>query len=101
MTDTLDQAKTASLSHQTGHIDGTPKQQSNSKRFVFTAWGDTVERELCALASAPPPECTPVAGRIGVATARWITVDRQEGRELVCNRLHGGDCAWPWFVGDA
>lgn len=101
MTDTLDQAKTAPSSQESSHTDGAPKHQSSSKRFVFTAWGDAIERELCAFADTSPPERTPIAGRTGVATAKWVTVDRDEGRVLVCNRLHRGDCAWPWTVGDA
>jgi hypothetical protein len=68
---------------------------------VFTAWGDTIDRDLCAYALTGPPEVTPIAGRTGVATADWVVVDRSEGRELVCNRLHEGACSWPWAVGTA
>ena len=101
MTDTPEPAKSAPPSQDHGHADGSSKPQSSSKRFVFSAWGDTVERELCAHSGALPPERTPIAGRTGVAVAKWVVVDRVERRELICNRLHDGECAWPWAVGEA
>ena len=85
----------------TGAADGAGKQQSNSRRYVFTPWGDQAERELCARALVVPPQTTPIAGRTGVATARWQVVDRNDQRELICNRLHDDECLWPWSVGDA
>ena len=84
-----------------GGTDGASKQQSNSRRYVFTAWGDQVDRELCARALALAPQKTPIAGRTGVSTVRWQIVDRTDQGELICNRLHDDECVWPWAVGDA
>ena len=78
--------------------DGPVKGQTATRKFVFTAWGDSVDRDLCAYALAEPPERTPISGRTGLATADWVVVDRVDGRALVCNRLHEGECAWPWAV---
>jgi hypothetical protein len=77
------------------------RAQSNSKRFVYTDWGDGINRELCAHAVGDQPQRTPISGRTGLATARWTVVEREEGRELICNRLHNGPCLWPWHVGSA
>ena len=77
------------------------KQQQNSKRFVFATWPNTLDREMCAFASAEPPATVPSIGRTGLATATWVQVDRTETAILVCNRLHDGDCAWPYAVGSA
>jgi hypothetical protein len=74
------------------------KGQSATRKFVFTAWGDDVDRDLCSLALTDPPQCTPISGRTGLATANWVVVDRRDGRALICNRLHDGECAWPWAV---
>jgi hypothetical protein len=78
--------------------DNTGKGQSATRKFVFTAWGDAVDRDLCCHALAEPPERTPISGRTGLATAAWVVVDHRDGRVLICNRLHAGDCAWPWAV---
>ena len=78
--------------------DNQGKVQSQSKRFVFSTWADSLDHELCAYALAIPPERTPIAGRTGVATAKWTVVERREDSELICNRLHSGPCAWPWAV---
>jgi hypothetical protein len=78
--------------------DGQGKGQTATRKFVFTAWGDSVDRDLCAYALAELPERTPIAGRTGLATAEWVVVDRVDGRALICNRLHDGECAWPWAV---
>ena len=78
--------------------EGHGKGQTATRRFVFTPWGDAVDRDLCVYALAALPERTPVAGRTGLATADWVVVERVDGRALVCNRLHEGECAWPWAV---
>lgn len=77
------------------------KQQTSSKRFVFTPWNDSLDREICAHADSLGPERVPAIGRTGVATARWVAVERTETRVLICNRLHEGECAWPYAVGFA
>lgn len=80
---------------------GHGKQQSASKRFVFTPWNDSLDREICAHAEATGPDRVPAIGRTGLATARWIPVDRTDNAILICNRLHEGECAWPYAVGSA
>lgn len=77
---------------------GATRGQQGSKRFVVSTWHDTNDRDLCAHALVLAPEHTPIAGRTGLATARWEVVDRRSERDLICNRLHEGDCAWPWDV---
>jgi hypothetical protein len=78
--------------------ESSGKGQSATRKFVFTSWGDAVDRDLCSLAMTDPPLRTPISGRTGLATAEWVVVDRQDGRALICNRLHEGACAWPWAV---
>lgn len=83
---------------RTSNQDGQGKGQTATRKFVFTPWGDEIDRDLCALALTDPAQSTPVAGRTGLATAEWVVVDRVDGRALICNRLHEGECAWPWAV---
>jgi hypothetical protein len=97
-----------SVPSENGHQEATPqrapnsdsggKSQSATRKFVFTAWGDPVDRDLCCHALTEPPEQTPISGRTGLATAEWVVVDRRDGRALICNRLHDGRCDWPWSV---
>jgi hypothetical protein len=72
--------------------------QQGSKRFTFPSWPDEQDRDLCPHALVVQPERTPISGRTGLATAKWGVVDRQESRILICNRLHEGECEWPWDV---
>jgi hypothetical protein len=72
--------------------------QSATKRFVFTTWRDGDDHEVCVHAGGEQPSRTPIAGRTGVATAKWLVVDRHEGYQLICNRLHSQHCEWPWAV---
>ena len=74
------------------------KGQQASKRYVYSTWADGKERDLCEHAVATLPERVPIAGRTGLAVARWSIVDTRDDRVLICNRLHDGDCAWPWDV---
>jgi hypothetical protein len=73
----------------------------NSKRFTFPVWGDSIDRAICVHAGLTLPERSPVSGRPGLATADLVVVERAEGSELICSRLHDGPCAWPWHVGTA
>ena len=84
--------------HRSSGQEAGGKVQSASKRFTYKTWSDETDRELCTCALTDPPERTPIAGRTGLATARWVVVDRNEQRELICNRLHEGPCQWPWAV---
>ena len=80
-----------------GH-DGTSRAQTNTKRFVFSTWRDGGDHELCTWAMVDPPQSAPYLRRTGVATAAWIVVAREGGRQLICNKLHDGPCEWPWDV---
>jgi hypothetical protein len=82
---------------QTGD-SGPSKGQQSTRRFVFSNWPDTPERVLCEHALVAPPERTPVSARTGLAVPKWVVVDRREERILICNRIHGGDCRWPWDI---
>jgi hypothetical protein len=77
---------------------GPAKGQQNTRRFVFRAWSDMDDHELCQYALVALPERTPVIGRTGLAVPRWTVVGRREGRILICNRVHDRDCEWPWDV---
>ena len=77
---------------------GSTRGQQGSKRFSFPSWPDDLERDLCSHALVEAPEQTPISGRTGLATARWVVVDRRDSWILICNRLHDGDCEWPWDV---
>ena len=70
---------------RTSNQDGQGKGQTATRKFVFTPWGDEIDRDLCALALTDPAQSTPVAGRTGLATAEWVVVDRVDGRALICN----------------
>ena len=78
--------------------NGASKLQTASKRFVFNSWRDQDDHELCTWAMVDAPERAPNQGRTGVATASWLVVDKRDGRQLVCNKLHDGPCEWPWAV---
>ena len=103
--------KTAHMTGQTGQkpggnanetgrsVDlGEGRGQSATKRFVFTDWRNSGDHDLCALAFVGEPDMVPIQSRTGLATAKWLVVDRRGDRSLICNRLHDGDCAWPWDV---
>jgi hypothetical protein len=77
------------------------KQQTSSKRYVFTPWNSNQDHEMCVYAFNEPPERVPSLGRTGLATAKWVQVDRNDTGILICNRLHEGDCEWPYQVGSA
>jgi hypothetical protein len=77
---------------------GSSRGQQASKRFSYPSWPDEADRALCPYAYVEGPERTPISGRTGLATAKWRIVDRQDARVLICNRLHEGDCEWPWDV---
>lgn len=74
------------------------KGQQGTRRFVFTHWSDMDDRELCQHALTAPPERTPISGRTGLAVPKWLVVARRDQRVLICNRVHTGDCDWPWDV---
>ncbi len=80
---------------------GPGKQQTTSKRFVFTPWQDSQDHELCIHALVLPPERVPSLGRTGTATARWRVVSQGDEAQLICNGLHEGICEWPYTVGSA
>jgi hypothetical protein len=77
---------------------GASRGQQGSKRFTFPSWPDDQERDLCTYALVKAPERTPIAGRIGLAVAKWRVVEQRNQRVLICNRLHDGACEWPWDV---
>ena len=93
-----DSTQSEQSGQRNGGQEGGGKGQSASKRFTFKAWGDETDRDLCAHALVDPPQRTPISGRTGLATARWVMVDRTGSRALICNRLHDGPCEWPWAV---
>lgn len=77
------------------------KQQTMSKRFVFTPWSGDLDHDMCIHSFIEPPERVPSIGRTGLSTAKWMQVDRTETSILICNRLHEGECEWPYEVGSA
>jgi hypothetical protein len=83
------------------HSEGNGRGQGNSKRFTYPVWGDSTDRAICVHAGLTLPQRSPVSGRSGLATAYLVVVERIEGSELICSRLHDGPCEWPWHVGTA
>ena len=81
-----------------GHDGAGSRAQTNTKRFVFNTWRDGGDHELCTWALVDPPQSAPYLRRTGVATAAWVVVVREDGRQLLCNKLHDGPCEWPWDV---
>lgn len=77
---------------------GDGRGQSATRRFVFADWRNSGDHDLCIHAEARGPERVPIQPRTGLATAKWVPVDKRAGRTLMCNRLHEGDCVWPWDV---
>lgn len=74
------------------------KGQQGTRRFAYNHWPDSDDRELCRNAVTSAPERTPISGRTGVTVSKWLVVARRDERVLICNRLHDGDCEWPWDV---
>jgi hypothetical protein len=83
--------------HKSGD-QGEGRGQSATRRFVFTDWRNSGDHELCEHALVGGPDRVPIQPRTGLATAEWMIVERRDGRSLVCNGLHEGECAWPWDV---
>jgi hypothetical protein len=77
---------------------GEGRGQSATRRFVFTDWRNSGDHELCERAHIGGPDRVPIQTRTGLATARWRVVEKRDGRMLMCNGLHEGDCVWPWDV---
>lgn len=57
-------------------------------------FGDAIDREICAFCVPVLPETYPVQGRPGIAVAEFRVIAEIGDRQLICNGLHTGDCAW-------
>ncbi|HRA48987.1 MAG TPA: hypothetical protein PK819_13035, partial [Thermomicrobiales bacterium] len=81
--------------------NGEGRGSSPTKRFLFPLWQSGDDHELCPHALIANPVSRPHLTRTGTAHAPLRVVDRDGAVQLLCNCLHEGPCAWPWFVGDA
>jgi hypothetical protein len=57
-------------------------------------FGDGIDRQICAFCVPVLPENYPVQGRPGTAVAAYHVIAEIDDRQLLCNELHRGECAW-------
>jgi hypothetical protein len=57
-------------------------------------FGDGIDRQICAFCVPVLPKTYPVQGRPGTAVAAYRVIAEIDDRQLLCNELHPGECAW-------
>jgi hypothetical protein len=57
-------------------------------------FSDGIDRQICAFCVPVLPETYPVQGRPGIAVAAYRVIAEIDDRQLLCNELHSGECAW-------